>query len=323
MSFNPLVVLLTIIGGLVVAGLVGWIKKPRLVVLVPRTFSYSQITERGQLVEVTVFNRSFKTEEDIDVTLNPQLSYEMLGSNSQDASVTKNRIRISRIGPSDEVTVLLMVENGVFKPDDITQTLSKETKGKTVSKLEEVPPTGSQRIGLVAFLIGVPVFLYAGFLGLESVLQNTPLVQSTDDQRVDRDEKRHEASRAWIIPRYARSASPALYSEFISGKLTATLGTPARRGDIVTVPLRVNNETSRVIKFDLSMTTASSEKRIPSYERRQYDVVVLPGQSEERSIKVVIPEKATNPAERWIFVELSLDDMAGGSLHLKQRHEFR
>lgn len=318
MSSNPLVILLTIIGGLVVAGLVGWIKKPRLVVLVPRTFSYSQITDRGQLVEVTVFNRGFKTEEAIDVTLNPQLSYEILGSNSQDASVAKNRIQISRIGPSDEVTVLLMVENGVFKPDDITQTLSKETKGRTVSKLEEIPPTGSQRIGLVAFLIGVPVFLYAGFLGLESVLKKTDLVQT-----VEKNEQMHKASRAWAIPSYAKTTSPALYDEVISGKLSAEIGTPTRRGEIVTVPLRVQNETSRIIKFGLSMTTAASEKRIPSYERRLSDIVVLPGQSEDRSIRVAIPEKVSNPAERFIFVELHLEGMDGDSLHLKQRYEFR
>lgn len=318
MSFNPLIILLTIIGGLVVAGLVGWVKKSRLVVLVPRTFSYSQITERGQLVEVTVFNRGFKTEEAIDVILNPQLSYEILGSNSQDASVAKSRIQISRIGPSDEVTVLLMVEGGVFKPDDITQTLSKETKGKTVSKLEEVPPTGSQRIGLVAFLIGMPVFLYAGFFGIEFVLQKTQLGQTAEKV-----EQRHEAALAWIIPSYAKIASPALYNEIIGGKLTAKIGVPTRRGEMVAVPLRLSNETSKIIKFDLSMTTALSEKRIPSYERRISDIVVLPGQSQERSIKVAIPEKVVNPAEQSIFVELHLEDMEGETLILKQRYELR
>lgn len=318
MSFNPLTVLLTILGGLVVAGLVEWIKKPRLVVLVPRTFSYSQITERGQLVEVTVFNRSFKTEEAIDVTLNPQLSYEMLGSNSQDALVAKNRIKISRIGPGDEVTVLLVVENGVFKPDDIAQTLSKETKGKTVSKLEEVPPTGSQRIGLVAFLIGFPVLLYTAFLGIEFVVERTGLIET-----IAKNEQKYEESRAWKIPRYAKTTSPKLYGEFMAGKVNASIGTPMRRGDIVTVPLRVQNDTPRIVKFDLSMTTSSSEKRIPSYDRRVNNVVVLPGKSEERSIKVVVPEKASNPAEQLIFIELHIEDMDGDSIRLKQDYQYR
>lgn len=313
MIFNPLTLLLTVIGGLIVAALIGWIRKPRLVVLVPRTFSYSQITERGQLVEVTVFNRSFKTEEAIDVTLNPALSYEMLGANSQDVSVVKNRIQITRVGPSDEVTVLLLIENGVFKPDDITQILSKETKGKTVSKLGEVPPTGSQRIWLVAWIIGFPLFLYAGILGLDYLLTKTSLLTSTTTN-----EPKSVEIRAWKVPSYAKTVSPQLFADFQAGKIAPSIGSLTRKSDIVSVPVRVQNDTTRVVKFTVSMTTTSSEKRIPSYERHVSDVMVLPGRAEERSIKVIIPEKASNPAEQIVFIELFLENTDGDSFRLKQ-----
>ena len=131
MQFNPITLAATIVGGLIVAAILGWIRKPRLVVLVPRSFSYSQITDRGHLVEISIFNRGFKTEEAIDVTLNHTLRYELIGSNNQDAQVANNRITVPRIGPSDDATVLLLVEPGIFKPDDITQCLSKETKGRS------------------------------------------------------------------------------------------------------------------------------------------------------------------------------------------------
>ena len=98
MTFNPLTLVLTILGGLIVAGILGWIRKPRLCVLVPRMFSYSQLTDKGQLVELTIFNRGFKTEESIEVTLNPSLKYEMLGASSQDATLVKNKLVISLTG---------------------------------------------------------------------------------------------------------------------------------------------------------------------------------------------------------------------------------
>ena len=318
MTFNPLALLLTVVGGLIVAALLGWIRRPRLVTLVPRTFLYSQITDRGQLVEVTVFNRSFKTEESIDVTLNPALRYEMLGSNSQDASIFKNRLQITRIGPSDEVTVLLIVEDGSFKADDIIQTLSKETKGKTVSKLEAVPPTGPQRVSLVAGLIVVPALLYAATLGVDYLLE-----QPGASKTVETSKSRSIELQGWKVPRIYKQTSASLYQSLETGKLVATLGSPSRRGDVVTVPIKVQNSTNSIVKATLAMTSARSENRIPSYERRLSDIIIVPGKAEERSIKVVIPEKGGEPSDQIVFIELFFDTTEGDSLQLSKEHSFR
>nr|WP_319565966.1 hypothetical protein [uncultured Rhodoferax sp.] len=304
-TINPLSLLLTIIGGLTVAALLGWIRKPRLVALVPRTFSYSHITDKGQLVEITIFNRGFKTEESVDVTLNPSYSYEMLGSNSQDASTDQNRIKISRIGPSDEVTALIIVEGGVFKKDDIVQILSKETKGSTVSKLEEVPPTGPQRVGLIAFFVAVPVALYVAYLSLDYIVKNfeppSALVPKAKKTLIN----------GWSVPSFNLTTSPKMLEAFESGKISAPIGTPSAKGDIVILPVSVSNGTDKIIKYTLSMTTIASEKKIPSYNRHLSDVIVIPGKSEERKISVAIPAKSENIAERTIFIEVSFESMDG------------
>ena len=304
-SINPLSLLLTIIGGLTVAALLGWIRKPRLVALVPRTFSYSHITDKGQLVEISIFNRGFKTEESVDVTLNPAYFYEMLGSNSQDASTDKNRIKISRIGPSDEVTALIIVEGGVFKKDDIVQILSKETKGSTVSKLEEVPPTGPQRIGLIAFFVVVPVALYVGYLSLDYVVKNF----EPPSALVAKDKK--TVVNGWSVPSFNLTTSPKMFEAFEAGKISAPIGVPLAKGETVTLPVSVSNSTDKIIKYTLSMTTVASENKIPSYNRRISDVIVLPGKTEERKISVAIPAKAENIAERTIFIEISFESMEG------------
>ncbi len=318
MNINPLTLLLSILGGLVVAALIGWIKKPRLVILVPRTFSYSQITERGQLVEISVFNRSFKTEESIDVTLNPTMSYEMLGSNSQDVTVTKNRIKINRIGPSDEVTTLLIVEGGMFKADDIHQTTSKETKGVVVSKVEDVSPTGSQRIGLVAFFIGFPLALYTGYLGLNLFLKephNSEVPKLSENVSGSA-----KLTKQWIVPEYYKDTSTKLYEVFDSEKINIEITEPQRKSDFLIVPFRITNNTEKIIKTTVAMTTVDSEKKIQAFERRISDIVVLPGAREERSIKVVVPLNADNSAQKIVFIDAFLETRDGETLSMKREY---
>ncbi len=141
MNVTPLSFVLTVLGGLLLAGLLGWIRKPRLVILVPRLFSYSHLTDRGQLAEITIFNRGFKTEESIKLSLGPSLQYNIVGSSSQDVLLVKNKLIISRIGPGDDVTTLLLVEGGAFTAGEISNCLSKESKGRVVRSPTDRPST--------------------------------------------------------------------------------------------------------------------------------------------------------------------------------------
>jgi hypothetical protein len=314
MPFNPLTIVLTVIGGLIVAGLIGWIKRPRLIVLVPRMFSYSQISDRGHLIELSVFNRGFKTEEAIDVTLNHTLKYEIVGSNNQDVTVKDNKLQISRIGPSDEVTVLLLVERGVFKPDDIALCLSKETKGKVVSKLEEVSPTGPQRVGLVGALIGLPLLLYAGTYGIDYLLASTkrgPTATAQETSSV-------VEAQGWKIPRYYETTSRGLLKSFTNGSISVAISPTSRKGELVTVPMKIANSSDKVLKVSVSMLTAASGNKLKSFELSTGEIILTPGQSEERSIRVVIPVSASSEAERTIFVEGFIRDMDDDSLRIKK-----
>lgn len=318
-SINPLSLLLTIVGGLVVAALLGWIRKSRLIALVPRTFSYSHITDKGQLVEISIFNRGFKTEELIDVVLSSAYFYEMLGSNSQDVLIDKNRIKISRIGPSDEVTVLIVVEGGVFKKDDIVQILSKETKGSTVSKLEEVSPTGLQRIGLVVFFVAIPIALYIGYLFINDIVK----ISAPPPAIVAKDEK--TVINGWVVPYYNLRENSKLLNAFETGKISAAIGVPTAKGDTVTLPVSVKNNTDEIIKYTLSMTTVGSEKKIPIYERYLPNIIVFPEKTEERKISVAIPAKSENISERMVFVEISFASMESNDslLRLTQQYIYK
>lgn len=315
-QFNPIALAATVVGGLLVAALVGWIRKPRLIVLVPRSFSYSQITDRGQLVEISVFNRGFKTEETVELTLNHGLLYELLGSNSQDAKVTSNKVVVPRIGPSDEVTVLLLVEGGTFKKDDIVLCLSKENKGQLVSKLDEVAPTGPQRISIVGMFVAVPALLYGLTFLLDAVssYMRTGTVSAAPGSREPLD------VGGWQVPWFQIDRSPLL-SSFKDGKIALTVGSVSKKGDVASIPLRFSNQSAEVVKATATVTSARSSSRFKPYELTVQDIVLIQGKPEEKVFRVLVPEGSTTVGERTAFIEVNLSTMDGKTLTLKRQLE--
>lgn len=312
MQFNPISIVLTLVGGLLLAALLGWIRRPRLTVFVPRTFSYNQLSDKGHLVEVTVFNRGFKTEENIDVTLNPSLKYELLGANSPDATVDKNRLKMTRIAPSDEITMLLNVENGVFKPDDIVQTVSKETKGITVTKLEDVPPTASQRVWLVGIFVVLPAICYLGYVVLESAF-------ATSERTPKEVAVEAEQTGGWTVLTIYKRKENTLYIALTTGKLSIELGTLTAKGDIVSVPFRLKNTGNAVITASLEAITSTEDKRVPRYQQSIRDVIIFPGNTIDKNINVVIPVKSAGN-ERTIFAEVFLQAANGDSMKMTRTY---
>lgn len=315
MTFNPLTLVLTILGGLIVAGILGWIRKPRLCVLVPRMFSYSQITERGQLVEMTVFNRGFKTEESIEVTLNSTLKYEMLGSSSQDITLVKNKLTISRLGASDEVAVILIVENGLFKPDDITQCLSKETKGTIADKLELVPMTASQRISLITLIVLIPALFYGLSYGADYFFKNIRTTENSSSS-----DPKQLIADGWKINKIYSDNN--LFKSLSDKSIVISTAVIARKRDVTEIQIKFENKTPDIIQIiSISMTTSKSENKISSYDRSIRDLMLFPNKNEERSIKVIIPEKSVDLTEKTIFIDALIQDNSNSET-LTMRKEF-
>jgi hypothetical protein len=319
LEFNPLTSILSIFGALGVAGLIGWIKKARLVALVPKTFSYSELTEsgHGQLVEIAVFNRGWKTEDTIDVTMNPTLSYQMLGANSQDVKVEKNRLKISRVGPADEITTLLIVEKGTFQLGDILQIVSKESKGIIVSKAEEIGLTGPQRIQAVVYLvimlltIGAIVYFFSQITGYSSASQNEPppAITKKDDLPVKVGD--------WNIEEHYRSKDNSLYQGLLKNEIKFTVGTAHSKGDSTLVPVRMTNTGASPLLVTLSMNSNASAGRIPSYELRSSEITLAANQTIERSIRVIIPIRSSE-VDRSVYMEVFIRSIDGETLQMKQ-----
>ncbi|MDR7295846.1 hypothetical protein J2X16_001185 [Pelomonas aquatica] len=313
MQFNPLAIVGTLLGGLLLAGLLGWIRKPRLIVLVPRSFLYSGLTDRGQLVEISIFNRGFKTEDSVEIALDHKLKYELLGTNYQDAALVGNKIKIPRIGPSDEVTVLLLIENGTFSQADIIQCLSKENKGEVVKKLEEIPPTGQQRIGIVGMIIAVPCALYGLTYGMDFLYKEF----GGNNLNAHSDQIKDDSLniRGWNFAKYSKSSK--IFADFENGAITVVYGDISKKQDLVTVPIIITNNTDQLLRARFNMMTANSPKRFKSYELMSDEIVVAPKRSERISIRVVVPVNPKDESDRMLFVDGHITNTAGQDLIFK------
>lgn len=134
----------------------------QLYVVLPRLFSVSALTSTGKLVEIRVFNKSRTTEEEVLVALSPERTYEIVASTDSSPILDKYTIRIPRIPPGDDFSVLMMVEGGNFTKDEISTVSSKTTKGKVMEDIEHVPPNVGNVILSTACFVAVIAAFFAG-----------------------------------------------------------------------------------------------------------------------------------------------------------------
>lgn len=254
MNFQPFSILLTLLGGLAVAGILGWIRKPRLVVFVPRLFSHSRISDKGQIVEISVLNRGFKTEEQIELSLNPQLHYELIGSNNPDATLNGAKLAIPRIGSSDDCSVLLQADHGKFSHEDIVNCLSKESKGKVTTKLEELPLTAQQRVNVVVFFVIIVAVGALLFLSIDSILEtlDPDAAARSEEKPASAPLQKHDL-QGWNISDIYEDK--AIYKYIVTKDLQIAMGTVTHRGQTLSIPITVANRTPEV--FSLTAWTSS------------------------------------------------------------------
>jgi len=332
MTFNPTNLLLTLIGGLLLAALLGWIRKPRLIVLVPRLFSFSPLSVKGQLAEISIFNRGFKTEELIEVDLGGALSYEIVGANTKDIKLTNNKLLIQRIGPGDDVTALLLVENGAFTRGEISNCLSKESKGFIVSKLEDVSPTGPQRIGLVSVFVALPIIAYLGYSAFTTEL-NLVKKSATESATKSATESATKSAtksvisakdlveiRDWTTQEAYRTLAGPIFKGFEDNKIRIKVGKLVQKKDVTTVPISIENVSTLVVKASIKMDTQWSERKIPSYDRHVSDILIVPGAEVTKSMNVIVPLESPYATDKNIYMDVFFSEAGGDTLKLHRTY---
>lgn len=112
----------------------------QLYVAVPKLFRHAPISNTGSICELIVYNKGNQVEEDVLVELDPDLKSELLASSSSNISFARSTLKIDRLHKGQEVSAVLLVENGLLDATKIVSISSKETKGKVVAKASNVFP---------------------------------------------------------------------------------------------------------------------------------------------------------------------------------------
>lgn len=306
MNVHPMTILFTLIGGLILAGILGWIRKARLVVFVPRLFSHSKISDKGQIAELSVMNRGFKTEESVELLLNPAMHYELLGSNNPDALLLNNKLSVPRIGSADDCSILLQVENGKFTHTDIVSCLSKETKATVATKLEEVPVTAQQRVGIIVFFGLFSILILAGIKGIDYFFDLDKPNRETAS--VEAEPPDHQG---WNISRIYTTADNVIYQSIVSRKITVLDDKPILRRNMLLVPIKVSNDSDMTLTLSMSISGALPQDDIDFVKRRVHDRLLLPKDSIELTLEAVVPGDVDR---QTVVLEFFLQTPEGESL---------
>lgn len=259
----------------------------QLYVVIPRLFSVSALTSKGKIIEVRIFNKSRVTEEDVIVALSPDRTYEIVASTDSSSTLDENSIRIPRISPGDDYSVLMLVEGGNFTKDEISTVSSKATKGKLIEGVENVPPNS-----------GTLVLVLAGFIAIVA----TPIlgIGVYDDWKegVNEREQAHRIESlnflseiGWeSLDEYALSILSENYSQ---GEFPLFQKKLVRDGDVVVVTFAIVNKTAASMEVRAVPDRPYHEQDPKSWENSiSESVSVAPGDNSELILRVFWPKNA-------------------------------
>ena len=96
------------------------------------------------------------------------------------------------------------------------------------------------------------------------------------------------------------------------------VGTPVRKKDFVSVPVTLVNKSAVVISGTLTMKSARSFEKVPTYNLMKSGIVISPNSTVTTSISVVVPQGTTNEFDKKVYIEYFLKDAGEDSLQLKK-----
>lgn len=126
----------------------------------PKLYKNLQISKNGSLCEVIILNRGNQVEEDICVSLDPDLKFELVAASTADISLEGSILKSERLHKNKEVSAILLIEGGTFDHSKIISISSKATSGRVIKKISEVPLNYAGMFLLISIFIGFFPFAY-------------------------------------------------------------------------------------------------------------------------------------------------------------------
>lgn len=281
----------------------------QLYVVLPCLFSESALTSTGKLVEIRIFNKSRITEEEVLVELSPDRRYEIVASTDSTPILAKTTIRIPRIPPGDDLSVLIMVEGGNFTRDEISTISSKTTKGSIADGVEQVPPNAGTVILVIAFLLALVAIPIGGISTYQKWKEEV-----SERELVERIESFASLiERGWTsLERYALSDLSGNYN---AGEFPLFQKSMMRDGDVIIVSFSIINKSAAPLAVRATPERPFADQDPRSWENTIIELSsVRPGETSELALRVFWPKNE----EGKFSVEFHLDSGSDRFIQVKK-----
>ena len=295
-----MVYLQTILIGVVIVGLGALLlyifKIRQLYIVVPTLYGYSDLTSKGKVFEVKLYNKSLQMEEDIQVTMPSDFSYSIIATDNNAVKLESNLIHLSRLGAGESVSVLLLAEGGDNQTLLSHHVSSKTTTGKFVENINLLPGNfGKQFVSLIVMLL---------FLGGLSFAFDKCLEYTSAKSR---------AMRANIVDSYSDISSYGwkglefyidsdIASSYSKSELPIHYNSMSVKDAVYTLNFTATNKTA--IPFSIGAFVASTDDTVKfeSISTESYNITALdPMQSKQIILKIKVQNAADAKTMHILF----------------------
>lgn len=281
----------TVIASLCIATVYAVLKSRWLYVIAPPLYLNTPLSD-GQIVSLTITNAGLLGEDDVGLTMRPGCKFELIATSKSTLVVTGNTLSIPKLARAESVNVLLLVEGKTFDQSDIDGIESKAAKGKIVeSKGKAVAPWQS--------IIMLPIFLVAlvvpFILGNELRGEMQVSVVQYVGQKFDvfGRSKQLAGYKNELTEKYAAMAG-TLAGATKDGRITIDIQEIVRRGDVLTVSIKISNNTEQVIVAEADIQGASGGRGPLGWTDSRLDGFALaPAEFKSFRLKVYVPEQGS------------------------------
>jgi hypothetical protein len=281
----------TITGALCIAAIFAALKSRWLYVVAPRLYLNTPLSD-GQIVSLTISNVGLLSEEDVALTMRPGCKFELIATSKSTLAVNGKTLSIPKLARAESINVLLLIEGKSFDQSDIDSIESKATKGKVVESKEKATALWHSFIALpiTVAVIALP-FVFGTVVGSEMRLSAFQYLNEKFE--LFGQSKQLAGYKNELIEKYAAIAG-RLAGATRDRRLGIEVQEIVRRGDVLTLSIRVANNSKEVVVAEASLEGASGGRGPLDWtDSRSESFALAPAESKSFRLKVYIPERAS------------------------------
>ena len=308
-------IITTALGALLIAAILAAFKSRWLYVIAPKLYLNTPISD-GQIISIDIFNAGLLAEEDVAITFRPACKFELIATSKSTLSVNGKTLSVPKLSRLESISVLLLFEGKAFEQNDIESIDSKATKGKMVEKKENATSFW-QHIIVIPILIlvfGLP-FWFGTVVGAE--MRVSAFTYLEEKLEIFGHSKQLAGFKSTLTQKYSLSSDENYVK---SSKILISIIEVVRRGDVLTIKLKISNKSNEVFTIEgHSDSTAGENSPLSFSDSRIEKFGMMPNNSKVVKFKIFLPEDLQ---VKIVVNDFTFTTISGESISLSQTIDF-